>query len=230
MKSNHFHYSRPLILCFMYFELLLFVFSFQLPQKNDTEKSIFTYALPSNIMVFLSLLGSCVFELIKERKAVHKFMYPYHSMDFEERPGMPPSYMVIKISWDQEDEDSIVEKIGINNTMATFSNGFSISPHSPDLLKIHHTLSIDIKPVLAVMASRLQRHRSTKLRSSTAEEFMEPTENYEELCQLLTSNFNIFVVTSAVGVGVTLALNTQNLNKHKNRICSQPMQALRSTA
>ena len=47
---------------------------------------------------------------------------------------------------------------------------------------IQKSAPVPAQPVLAVMASRLQRHRSTKLRSSTAEEFMEPTENYEGLC------------------------------------------------
>merc|ERR1712180_260431 len=71
MKTNKFHYTFPLLLCFLCFEFWLFLFSFQLPNKKEAEGSIFIYNLPSNSMVLLSLLTSFVVELIKERKTIH---------------------------------------------------------------------------------------------------------------------------------------------------------------
>ena len=57
MKTNKFHYTFPLLLCFVYFEFWLFLFSFQLPtNKKEAEGSIFIYTLPSNSMVRRSLL------------------------------------------------------------------------------------------------------------------------------------------------------------------------------
>ena len=53
MKTNKFHYTFPLLLCFVYFEFWLFLFSFQLPNKKEAEGSIFIYSLPSNSMVSL---------------------------------------------------------------------------------------------------------------------------------------------------------------------------------
>ena len=56
MKTNKFHYTFPLLLCFVYFEFWLFLFSFQLPtNKKEAEGSIFIYTLPSNSMVRRSL-------------------------------------------------------------------------------------------------------------------------------------------------------------------------------
>ena len=107
MKTNKFHYTFPLLLCFVYFEFWLFLFSFQLPNKKEAEGSIFIYNLPSNSMVsrkylrlkffsgfffklklsqvLLSLLTSSVVEVIKERKTIHKLVYPHHhsSVDYE---------------------------------------------------------------------------------------------------------------------------------------------------
>ena len=51
MKTNKFHYTFPLLLCFLCFEFWLFLFSFQLPNKKEAEGSIFIYNLPSNSMV-----------------------------------------------------------------------------------------------------------------------------------------------------------------------------------
>ena len=56
MKTNKFHYTFPLLLCFVYFEFWLFLFSFQLPNKKEAEGSIFIYNLPSNSMVSSSQL------------------------------------------------------------------------------------------------------------------------------------------------------------------------------
>merc|ERR1711990_321134 len=114
MKTNKFHYTFPLLLCFVYFEFWLFLFSFQLPNKKEAEGSIFIYSLPSNSMVLLSLLTSFVVELIKERKTIHKLVYPHRhsSVEYEDRLGMPPSYMVVDISWDdyaQEPSEEIVQ-------------------------------------------------------------------------------------------------------------------------
>ena len=107
MKTNKFHYTFPLLLCFVYFEFWLFLFSFQLPNKKEAEGSIFIYSLPSNSMVsleniseefsklifpiqsnvssqvLLSLLTSFVVELIKERKTIHKLVYPHRHSSVE---------------------------------------------------------------------------------------------------------------------------------------------------
>ena len=107
MKTNKFHYTFPLLLCFLCFEFWLFLFSFQLPNKKEAEGSIFIYNLPSNSMVrqkltfaqicicvflqlwfaqvLISLLTSFVVELIKERKTIHKLVYPHQhsSLDYE---------------------------------------------------------------------------------------------------------------------------------------------------
>ena len=104
MKTNKFHYTFPLLLCFVYFEFWLFLFSFQLPtNKKEAEGSIFIYTLPSNSMVrrslpkffseselfqvFLSLLTSLVVEAIKKRESLHRLVYPHHhrhsSLEYE---------------------------------------------------------------------------------------------------------------------------------------------------
>merc|ERR1711962_1875421 len=77
MKSNRFHYSFPLIISLITFEFLLFLFSFQLPKKEEA-RSIFTYSPPSNSKILLSLFGSFVIELIKKRKSLHKLIYPHN--------------------------------------------------------------------------------------------------------------------------------------------------------
>ena len=59
MKTNKFHYTFPLLLCFLYFEFWLFLFSFQLPNKKEAEGSIFIYTLPSNSMVGRKFLEIC---------------------------------------------------------------------------------------------------------------------------------------------------------------------------
>jgi len=113
MKTNKFHYTFPLLLCFLYFEFWLFLFSFQLPNKKEAERSIFIYTLPSNSMVLLCLLTSFVVEVIKERKTIHKLVYPHHhsSVEYEDRLGMPPSYMVVDIRWDDYAQDDPSEEI-----------------------------------------------------------------------------------------------------------------------
>merc|ERR1711962_582271 len=86
-----------------------FMFSFQLPKKEEA-RSIFTYSPPSNSKILLSLFGSFVIELIKKRKSLHKLIYP-HNENREELEagvgvgGMPPSYMVVSITWDWENEE-----------------------------------------------------------------------------------------------------------------------------
>jgi hypothetical protein len=94
MKTNKFHYTFPLLLCFVYFEFWLFLFSFQLPNKKEAEGSIFIYSLPSNSMVLLSLLTSSVVEVIKERKTIHKLVYPHHhsSVDYEGLVCLPVTW------------------------------------------------------------------------------------------------------------------------------------------
>merc|ERR1712212_368170 len=53
-------------------------------------------------------------EVIKERKTIHKLVYPHHhsSVEYEDRLGMPPSYMVVDIRWDdylQEPSEEVVQ-------------------------------------------------------------------------------------------------------------------------
>jgi len=214
MKSNNFHYSFPLILCLVYSEFLLFIFSFQLPNKKENERTIFTYSPPSSSMVFVCLITSFIYELIKERKAVHQHFYPEHQRTTEDRVGMPPSYMVVQMIWD-EDERTITPKA---NSISSFSQGKRLTQDC-NLLKIHVINSPIEKasPItvekLAVMVSRLiATNRRRKSHSRAVDRKTAATENYEEICRLLTNNFNIFVVSSAVGVAVTLALKNQSLN------------------
>jgi len=216
MKSNNFHYAFPLILCFVYSEFLLFIFSFQLPHKKESEISIFTYAPPSNAMVFLCLISSVLFELVKERRAIHQRLYPKHqrTFEYEDRIGMPPSYMVVQMIWEDDEEDCSSH----DNFISPFSHGKRLAQDC-NLLRIHVIISSNNKapPIilrqLAVMVTRLiamsryARSRSTAVNQTTA-----ATENYEEICRLLTNNFNTFVVSSAVGVAITLALKNQNQN------------------
>lgn len=232
MKSNRFHYSYPLILCFITFEFLLFLFSFQLPNKKEENRSIFTYTPPSIIMVFLSLLGSFFIELVKERNALHKLIYPHYqqSTNFEERIGMPPSYMVVQISWDEDD----LIKNPIDNNKCHVAANFSerkISTPQMKILKMDLTMENKIfcpnkkshvvrylLNHLTVMSSNVNHPHKKAGPNSDAEEheINASTENNEEICRLLTNNFNIFVVSSAVGVAAILALNKQTLNlKHK---------------
>ena len=72
MKTNKFHYTFPLLLCFVYFEFWLFLFSFQLPNKKEAEGSIFIYSLPSNSMV------SRTFKFFLQIKIVSGFAQPSH--------------------------------------------------------------------------------------------------------------------------------------------------------
>lgn len=235
VKITKFHHSFPLILCFLHFELFIVLFSFQLPPYNS-QMFIFVYNLPSNAMVLISLLGSFLIEMIKERKAIHKLVYPNHqsSMEFEDRLGMPPSYMVVEMSWDEEDEDT--EKVELTNAISTISGAKSYSIfHNCDLLKTHRRLSTSRQVRLPAQPAPLLRLAWLGGRHSLPDMYgtVVSTENYEEICRLLRSNFNIFVVTSAVGVAVCLALKNTNLNlKHLTHQTLMPsnMHALRSTA
>jgi len=234
MKSNTFHYSFPLILCFVYSEFILFIFSFQLPHKTAVQTSIFTYAPPSKAMVFLCLISSFIFELIKERQTIHRHLYPHHyrSAQFEDRLGMPPSYMVVRMTWD---DDTEVCSTPDNYTPCFIRKGKSLI-EDRNLLKVRLNLPPTNKlpwlypgplvpPVtghqVMAMLTRLIaiRHHAGQLPAAEIKFTAAATENYEELCRLLTNNFNIFVVSSAVGVAITLvALKNQNLNlKQQNQ-------------
>lgn len=116
--------------------------------------------------------------------------------------------------WD-EDERTITPKA---NSISSFSQGKRLTQDC-NLLKIHVINSPIEKasPItvekLAVMVSRLiATNRRRKSHSRAVDRKTAATENYEEICRLLTNNFNIFVVSSAVGVAVTLALKNQSLN------------------
>merc|ERR1712055_264120 len=255
MKTNKFHYTFPLLLCFVYFEFWLFLFSFQLPNKKEAEGSIFIYSLPSNSMVLLGLLTSSVVEVIKERKTIHKLVYPHHhsSVDYEDRLGMPPSYMVVDIRWDDYAEESSEELVQLHDpTKEIFHN--TSPPLSPDrkslyqnynLLKTHQRLFLDdqilcwrtnlrsnvehlavlkllitkltkpnrVKQVITKLTKQNQKLQPISVAISTAENHGKTatTENHEEIWVLLTSNFNIFVVTSALGVVASAALKRRQL-------------------
>jgi len=271
MKTNKFHYTFPLLLCFVYFEFWLFLFSFQLPNKKEAEGSIFIYNLPSNSMVLLSLLTSFVVEVIKERKTIHKLVYPHQhgSVDYEDRLGMPPSYMVVDIRWDDYAEESSeeLELVQLQDPMKKMFHN-TPPPILPDrkslyqnynLLKTHQRLFLDEQilcwrtsdlrsnvehlAVLKLLITKLTKanrvnqvltkltnpnqvnqvitkltNPNTKLKPisaaiSTAENHGKTatTENHEEIWVLLTSNFNIFVVTSALGVVASAALKRRQL-------------------
>merc|ERR1711936_1320844 len=154
MKTNKFHYTFPLLLCFLCFEFWLFLFSFQLPNKKEAEGSIFIYSLPSNSMVLLSLLTSFLVEVIKERKTIHKLVYPHQhsSVDFEDRLGMPPSYMVVDIRWDDYAEESSEEIVQLDedptkeifhNTPPPLSLDRKSLYQNYNLLKTHQRLFLD---------------------------------------------------------------------------------------
>jgi len=280
MKTNKFHYTFPLLLCFLYFEFWLFLFSFQLPNKKEAEGSIFIYTLPSNSMVLLSLLTSFVVEVIKERKTIHKLVYPHHhsSVEYEDRLGMPPSYMVVDIRWDdylQEPSEEIVQlqdptklvQLQDPTKEILFQHHTTAPPISPDrkslyqnynLLKTHQRLFLDDQilcwrtdlrsnvehlAVLKLLITKLTKANRvnqviTKLANpnrvnqvitklTNANPKLKPipaaisaaenhgktatTENHEEIWVLLTSNFNIFVVTSALGVVASAALKRRQL-------------------
>jgi len=275
MKTNKFHYTFPLLLCFVYFEFWLFLFSFQLPNKKEAEGSIFIYTLPSNSMVLLSLLTSLVVEVIKERKTIHKLVYPHHhsSVEFEDRLGMPPSYMVVDIRWDDYAEEPSQEIVQLQDPTKLvqlqdptkeilFQHHTSPPPpNSPDrkslyqnynLLKTHQRLFLDDQilcwrtdlrsnvehlAVLKLLITKLTKPNRvnqviTKLTNpnqklqpisaaiSTAENHGKTatTENHEEIWVLLTSNFNIFVVTSALGVVASAALKRRQLLEFTCRV------------
>jgi len=287
MKTNKFHYTFPLLLCFLYFEFWLFLFSFQLPNKKEAEGSIFIYTLPSNSMVLLSLLTSFVVEVIKERKTIHKLVYPHHhsSVEYEDRLGMPPSYMVVDIRWDdylQEPSEEIVQlqdptklvqlqdptklvQLQDPTKEILFQHHTTAPPISPDrkslyqnynLLKTHQRLFLDDQilcwrtdlrsnvehlAVLKLLITKLTKanrvnHVITKLTKpnqklkpisaaiSTAENHGKTatTENHEEIWVLLTSNFNIFVVTSALGVVASAALKRRQLLEFTWRASALP--------
>jgi len=266
MKTNKFHYTFPLLLCFVYFEFWLFLFSFQLPNKKEAEGSIFIYSLPSNSMVLLSLLTSFVVEVIKERKTIHKLVYPHRhsSVEYEDRLGMPPSYMVVDISWDdyaQEPSEEIVQLQDPTRLVQLQDSTKEIFQHhktppllSPDikslyqnynLLKTHQRLFLDdqilcwrtnlrsnvehlavlkllitkltkpnrVKQVITKLTKQNQKLQPISVAISTAENHGKTatTENHEEIWVLLTSNFNIFVVTSALGVVASAALKRRQL-------------------
>merc|ERR1712055_1214307 len=251
MKTNKFHYTFPLLLCFVYFEFWLFLFSFQLPNKKEAEGSIFIYSLPSNSMVLLGLLTSSVVEVIKERKTIHKLVYPHHhsSVDYEDRLGMPPSYMVVDIRWDDYAQESSEEQVQLHEIFLK-----TPPPLSPDrkslyqnynLLKTHQRLFLDdqilcwrtnlrsnvehlavlkllitkltkpnrVKQVITKLTKQNQKLQPISVAISTAENHGKTatTENHEEIWVLLTSNFNIFVVTSALGVVASAALKRRKL-------------------
>merc|ERR1711953_830059 len=143
MKTNKFHYTFPLLLCFLCFEFWLFLFSFQLPNKKEAEGSIFIYNLPSNSMVLLSLLTSFVVELIKERKTIHKLVYPHQhsSLEYEDRLGMPPMYMVVDIRWDDyAPEDEIVQMQDPTKDIFQNNDALPISPSRKSLYQNHNLL------------------------------------------------------------------------------------------
>jgi len=256
MKTNKFHYTFPLLLCFVYFEFWLFLFSFQMPNKKEPERSIFIYSLPSNSMVLLSLLTSSIVEVIKERKTIHKLVYPHHhsSVDYEDRLGMPPSYMVVDIRWDDYAEESSEEIVQLDEDPTKEIFHHTPPPLSPDrkslyqnynLLKTHQRLFLDDQilcwrtdlrsnvehlAVLKLLITKLtkanrvnqvitkltipnQKPKPISATSSTAENHGKTatTENPEEIWVLLTSNFNIFVVTSALGVVASAALKRRQL-------------------
>jgi len=252
MKTNKFHYTFPLLLCFVYFEFWLFLFSFQLPNKKEAEGSIFIYNLPSNSMVLLSLLTSFVVEVIKERKTIHKLVYPHQhgSVDYEDRLGMPPSYMVVDIRWDDYAEESSEEEVQLHeiflNTPPPLSPDRKSLYQNYNLLKTHQRLFLDEQilcwrtsdlrsnvehlAVLKLLITKLTKanrvnqvitkltNPNPKLKTisatiSAAENHRKTatTENHEEIWVLLTSNFNIFVVTSALGVVASAALKRRQL-------------------
>jgi len=275
MKTNKFHYTFPLLLCFVYFEFWLFLFSFQLPNKKEAEGSIFIYTLPSNSMVLLSLLTSLVVEVIKERKTIHKLVYPHHhsSVEFEDRLGMPPSYMVVDIRWDDYAEEPSQEIVQLQDPIKLvqlqdptkeilFQHHTSPPPpistdrkslyQNYNLLKTHQRLFLDDQilcwrtdflsnvehlAVLKLLITKLTKPNrviqvitkltkpNPKLHSisaaiSTAENHGKTatTENHEEIWVLLTSNFNIFVVTSALGVVASAALKRRQLLEFTCRV------------
>jgi len=251
MKTNKFHYTFPLLLCFVYFEFWLFLFSFQLPNKKEAEGSIFIYSLPSNSMVLLSLLTSFVVEVIKERKTIHKLVYPHQhsSVDYEDRLGMPPSYMVVDIRWDDYAQESSEEQVQLHkiflNTPPPLSPDRKSLYQNYNLLKTHQRLFLDDQilcwrtdlrsnvehlAVLKLLITKLTKanrvnqvitkltNPNPKLKTisatiSAAENHRKTaaTENHEEIWVLLTSNFNIFVVTSALGVVASAALKRRQL-------------------
>jgi len=249
MKTNKFHYTFPLLLCFVYFEFWLFLFSFQLPNKKEAEGSIFIYSLPSNSMVLLSLLTSFVVELIKERKTIHKLVYPHRhsSVEYEDRLGMPPSYMVVDIRWDDYAEEPSEEIVQLQDPMKEIFKHHKTPPplsQNYNLLKTHQRLFLDDQilcwrtdlrsnvehlAVLKLLITKLTKANrvnqviskltNPKLKSisatiSAAENHGKTatTENHEEIWVLLiTSNFNIFVVTSALGVFASAALKRKQL-------------------
>jgi len=254
MKTNKFHYTFPLLLCFLCFEFWLFLFSFQLPNKKEAEGSIFIYNLPSNSMVLLSLLTSFVVELIKERKTIHKLVYPHQhsSLEYEDRLGMPPMYMVVDIRWDDyAPEDEIVQMQDPTKDIFQNNNALPISPsrkrlyQNHNLLKTHQRFYLDDQilcwrtnlrsnveqlAVLKLLITKLTKanranqvvtkitkpnpkYKSIPAAISTAENHGRPaiTENHEEIWVLLTSNFNIFVVTSALGVVASAVFKRRQL-------------------
>jgi len=255
MKTNKFHYTFPLLLCFLCFEFWLFLFSFQLPNKKEAEGSIFIYNLPSNSMVLLSLLTSFVVELIKERKTIHKLVYPHQhsSLEYEDRLGMPPMYMVVDIRWDDyAPEDEIVQMQDPTKDIFQNNDALPISPsrkrlyQNHNLLKTHQRFYLDDQilcwrtnlrsnveqlAVLKLLITKLTKanranqvvvtkitkpnpkYKSIPAAISTAENHGRPaiTENHEEIWVLLTSNFNIFVVTSALGVVASAVFKRRQL-------------------
>lgn len=115
---------------------------------------------------------------------------------------MPPSYMVISISWDSEDV-STNKDFQQQHVIATFSEGKSLC-HKTDLLKTHLILSVNTKAPsvvhLADLVNQLQQLRhSTKPPTEEPQENPATTENIQELCRFLTTNFNTFIVMSAFG-------------------------------
>jgi len=110
--------------------------------------------------------------------------------------------MVISISWDSE-ENSTNKDFQQQNVIATFSEGKSLC-HKTDLLKTHLILSVNTKAPsvvhLAALVSQLHQLRhSTKPPAEDPQENSATTENIKELCRFLTTNFNTFIVMSAVG-------------------------------
>jgi len=228
MKSNRFHYSFPLILSLITFEFLLFLFSFQLPKKEEA-RSIFTYTPPSNSKILLSLFGSFIIELIKKRKFLHKLINP-HNENREELEagvgvgGMPPSYMVVSITWDWENEEE--------NNLARETKGTdtSLLPTKSsecksylynyyfitkiDLTKFNKTFCSNKKSEvahfllnhLAVMLTKLKHLDKMRAQphSTVDKNKFTSTENNEDICRLLTNKLTMLLVSSTVGVDATL--------------------------
>lgn len=228
MKSNRFHYSFPLILSLITFEFLLFLFSFQLPKKEET-RSIFTYSPPSNSKILLSLFGSFIIELIKKRKSLHKLIYP-HNENREELEagvgvgGMPPSYMVVSITWDWENEEEnnlARETKGTNTSLlptksseckSYLYNYYFIT--KIDLTKFNKTFCSNKKSEvahfllnhLAVMLTKLKHldRMRAQPHSTVDKNKFTSTENNKDICRLLTNKLTMLLVSSTVGVDATL--------------------------